>query len=460
MPRSSNRLLLLPLVFVFVACGDAGSGGTRYGWARAGLEARIEGDEGISVVVPAGAVDEDVRIGLTPLPRTRRPDPAVAVVVGPGVRLSPAGKEFERGVQITIPIVASDLPSGKTLDDVVVMRASRAGEDFVPLPTRRSGGVVVAQTEHFSDFVVVVSTGAAPLPCVDAMCLPTESCTSCPIDCGLCLAPGTCGNGLCESSESCGSCDADCLCSGDGGTAPPLTYVDPETNLEWIRIVEDSTITQVDAVAYCDGLSTDGRSDWRLPTRDEETTRLDYSLGGTTHDASLFTIPAGNRRWTATPVAGATGSVVWTIETTGRMFSETTGVLRNAGCVRSAGIRPGRSFSVDGELVTDSRSGLVWQRSPGPLGSHADAGTYCAALSLGTLTSGWRVPTADELLAIVDDSRSNPAIDTDSFVSIGGRAWTTSSYSTSGFVWTVDFSTGVIDGANPVIADVHVRCVH
>lgn len=58
----------------------------------------------------------------------------------------------------------------------------------MPIPTRRSGNAVVCQTEHFSDFIAVVIDSANPFgSCGNGMCDPTEGCTSCPFDCGLCL---------------------------------------------------------------------------------------------------------------------------------------------------------------------------------------------------------------------------------------------------------------------------------
>lgn len=124
-------------------------------------------------------------------PRTRRPGPASTTVVSEAYRLTPEGKEFLAPVELTIPIVPASLPAGKTVDDVIVVRAPQgsSADSFVPIPTRREGNAVVASTEHFSDFyAVVVDDGAAPFgSCGDAMCLATESCDACPFDCGLCL---------------------------------------------------------------------------------------------------------------------------------------------------------------------------------------------------------------------------------------------------------------------------------
>lgn len=46
-----------------------------------------------------------------------------------------------------------------------------------------------------------------PKTCGDGMCQSNESCTNCPLDCGLCK---TCGNGTCDNGETCSSCQQDC----------------------------------------------------------------------------------------------------------------------------------------------------------------------------------------------------------------------------------------------------------
>jgi hypothetical protein len=57
---------------------------------------------------------------------------------------------------------------------------------------------------------------STPGSCGDGVCSPSESCTTCSVDCGVC---STCGNGVCDPSETCGSCPRDCdVCPtcGDG----------------------------------------------------------------------------------------------------------------------------------------------------------------------------------------------------------------------------------------------------
>ncbi len=58
--------------------------------------------------------------------------------------------------------------------------------------------------------------------CGDGFCNGSETCSSCPGDCGACPVGPSCGNGTCGSGETCSSCPSDCgVCTGPppaGGT--------------------------------------------------------------------------------------------------------------------------------------------------------------------------------------------------------------------------------------------------
>ena len=58
--------------------------------------------------------------------------------------------------------------------------------------------------------------------------------------------------------------------SGQG----PLTWIDPETDLEW-QNESPGRMTWAEALAYADSLSLNGKADWRLPTCKELETLLD-----------------------------------------------------------------------------------------------------------------------------------------------------------------------------------------
>jgi hypothetical protein len=126
--------------------------------------------------------------------------------------------------------------------------------------------------------------------------------------------------------------------------------------------------------------------------------------------------------------------------------------------------------------VTDSRSKLVWQRSvpssyapacSGKSGSSSTAGDacswddakkFCAGLSLAG--GGWRLPTEAELESLVDDSRTDPAIDLNAFPGTPSSYFWSSSprAGSAGYAWGVYFYYGY---SSSYVADdtYRVRCV-
>lgn len=121
-------------------------------------------------------------------------------------------------------------------------------------------------------------------------------------------------------------------------------------------------------------------------------------------------------------------------------------------------------------IVHDTVTGLNWQQTlpatPCPadgagLCTWADAQTYCANLSYGGISTGWRVPTQNELLSIVDFSQYNPAIDTTYFPPPVNFFWSSALLQLdagSGQAWAVNFTDGST-GYFPLSDVQQVRCV-
>jgi hypothetical protein len=118
------------------------------------------------------------------------------------------------------------------------------------------------------------------------------------------------------------------------------------------------------------------------------------------------------------------------------------------------GANPGELVvSADGLTVTDTTTGLLWQRDgSGPHAgcsdsegscTWAEAKAYCAALTLGGV-SGWRLPGVMELLTIVDVTTAWPSINPTAFPNTPADSFWTSSPDTgsSGDAWCVDFNKG------------------
>jgi hypothetical protein len=165
------------------------------------------------------------------------------------------------------------------------------------------------------------------------------------------------------------------------------------------------------------------------------------------------------------------------------------GVLSAAGAVGIASVAradapggPGGqygTFDLSNVVIFDRFTGLTWQRAA--VSSKMpwnQAAAYCAALSLGSMASGWRLPSYKELLTLEDDSphveyegiaNVNKFIDSHAFgLSLGNVEltpvdapyWSSSPYpGNGGYIYVVDFGSG--DGSTlPAGVSTNFRCVH
>jgi len=113
-------------------------------------------------------------------------------------------------------------------------------------------------------------------------------------------------------------------------------------------------------------------------------------------------------------------------------------------------------FDVGADTVRDTSTGLTWQRQV-PTGRYTwnDAGSYCAGLSLSG--AGWRLPTKDELLGIVDE-RYRPTIAPGPFPDTPSYWFWSSTAFGSSRAWYVNFFIGNTNN-NDVGNNNYVRCV-
>ncbi|HKP57572.1 MAG TPA: DUF1566 domain-containing protein [Polyangiales bacterium] len=123
---------------------------------------------------------------------------------------------------------------------------------------------------------------------------------------------------------------------------------------------------------------------------------------------------------------------------------------------------PGR-YKVDGAVVTDAQTKLIWQRTAAPgLMYWQEAKDFCAGLKL--VGQVWRMPKYKELMTLVDFMRSNPAIDIEAFPNAPADAfWADSLFVEDGKPYWVDFKTGAGHNDDPKMLGgermLRVRCV-
>ena len=87
--------------------------------------------------------------------------------------------------------------------------------------------------------------------------------------------------------------------------------LDTWTGLSWQRTAPVTPIRWMDALAYCEGLSLGGQTDWRVPNAKELFTLFDRTVGGLLRmDPIAFpnTDPARHEFWSASPVYNTHGT--------------------------------------------------------------------------------------------------------------------------------------------------------
>ncbi|MDH4233148.1 MAG: DUF1566 domain-containing protein, partial [Nitrospirota bacterium] len=254
------------------------------------------------------------------------------------------------------------------------------------------------------------------------------------------------------------------------------TVTDNNTGLVWQKEDDNQTYNWYQASGtydatynsssqnVCGTLSLGGHSDWRLPSKKELMSIVDYSVTspGPTINSTYFPNTNTSNYWTSAILSCYPGNA-WGVE-----FWDGNFVLqfkdRNSDmyvrCVRGEETSP--SFTNNGNgTVTDARTGLVWQQGEAGSTSWESALSYCEGLTLGG-DNDWRLPNIKELESLTDDTRYQPAIDTIFFPNANAAYYwastTTTEASRPNEAYFINFYEGALgfEGKNN---ENYVRCV-
>jgi len=238
------------------------------------------------------------------------------------------------------------------------------------------------------------------------------------------------------------------------------TITDNVTGLIWQK--EDDDITRVwdDAVSYCNDLSLASYSDWRLSSKKELMSIVDYGTYSPSIDATDFSATNASKYWSSTTLA-SNSSYAWPVHFSDGSVDD--GYIKTYSyyvrCVRGQELNFGNFTDNGNGTVMDNSTGLMWQQGEGGQKTWEDALTYCEDLSLGGHVN-WRLPNIKELDSINDDTVYSPAIDTNFFPdAIASAYWsstTDANYSSTAF--RVYFSNGSVYSGNKS-SSYYVRCV-
>ena len=109
---------------------------------------------------------------------------------------------------------------------------------------------------------------------------------------------------------------------------------------------------------------------------------------------------------------------------------------------------PDSRFVINGDEVTDTQTGLIWQRCTLGLSGNdctdGSANTYTWQEALQAAVSPWRLPSIRELRSIVEEKCYDPAINLTIFPNtLSSYYWSASPYAdSSDYAWYVHFNNG------------------
>jgi hypothetical protein len=244
-------------------------------------------------------------------------------------------------------------------------------------------------------------------------------------------------------------------------TATAGVVVDRVTRLMWQRQVAPGGHDWAQAGAYCACLQLAGHDDWRLPTRIELVSLVDYTRSFPAIDPQAFPDTPGEWFWTSTERADETENAWFVYFENGYSHHhEKDEPNYRVRCVRDVDAPTGggaRYVAAEGG-IKDMRTGLTWQvQVDGQLRTWDAAKAHCQGITAAG--GGWRLPSMKELQTLVDDSRAEPSIDPMFPDTPLEPFWSASEVvATPGSAWRVSFIHGYTYDASAMY-EYHTRCV-
>lgn len=238
--------------------------------------------------------------------------------------------------------------------------------------------------------------------------------------------------------------------NGDG------TVSDLVTGLRWDKSDDGATRNWQEAFDYCIDRNA------KLPTLFQLETIVDYKRYGPATDPELTTQATGTY-WSKTSITSTFPGLpdsAWLIH-----FYKGRSERRDkenyerhyVRCVRGEwdiGLGPYSGWNT----VTDSTTGLIWQKDRGSFNTWQEALAHCEAL--GQDGRSWRLPNIRELRSIIHPA-AYPAIDTDFFETEHEAYWSsTTAADSASSAWSVEFEQGRAWTTEGSKSNYHyVRCV-
>jgi hypothetical protein len=214
-------------------------------------------------------------------------------------------------------------------------------------------------------------------------------------------------------------------------------------------------ITLAAATTFCDDLSLDGHSNWRLPTLHELMTIVDASQADPSIDMSYFESPITvfilDPYWADAPHPTADYSATWSVTVDfkyGKNENKPNTENHYVRCVTdtTSALTPNLSIET-ANIVLDDATHLMWTKEADGPGDWQAALAGCEGLNLDGYDD-WRLPDRNELMTLLDLTvQPGPTyaecIDTSFFSEAveSDEYWTSSSFvDDPGYAWRINFA--------------------
>ena len=305
----------------------------------------------------------------------------------------------------------------------------------------------------------------------------------------ICTGQTTCYNAsssiTCPSSSSADFFGQDAQytnkCTAQSFSSSSNVVIDNNTGLTWEKSPSSSSYTWANRNTHCNDLNSQnygGRSNWRVPNPLELLTIVDNSTFDPATNSNFKGMPTENSSclWTNNEYKGDTSLAYYFSPSYGGYgchywnHSIASCSKITVLCVSGEEIKPAVSSdfttSPDGKTVTDSRTGLMWQKEYATDKSWQQALAYCQSLNSQNYAgySDWRLPNKNELASLVNYEKSGSPYSYFPDMPNSDRfCWSSSTLSvTRGeLAWYVYFGDGNVNYINKEGSEgyAYVRCV-
>jgi hypothetical protein len=248
------------------------------------------------------------------------------------------------------------------------------------------------------------------------------------------------------------------------------TVTDNIAGLMWQKS-DGGEMTYENALVYCENLSLAGFTDWRIPTGSELFAINNYDRVNPALFIQYFTSTAAEYWWTGETRIDDV-SRIWVVNAGGGIGAHPKTETVSAGGTKKFHARAVRNpntsnqtgsdhFTDNGDgTVTDSHTGLVWQKiQPSSTLTWEEALAYAEGLVLAG-KSDWRVPNIKELQSLNEVKLSKPSFNKNYFTSIvSGNFWSsTTLVQSTGKAWDINVDYGIVSYNDKTLKE-NIICV-